>query len=111
VIKNIASVDLPFESECKYSDGLYGTCTQIGSCPLILSQLQRKVINRNDIILCNKQLRLICCPSMEDHRMEQTTISATSKGRQTIPPATDATPIETLHRLNQVPRISELSKK
>lgn len=43
--------------------------------------------------------------------MEQTTISTTSKRRQTTPLATDGTSIETLHRHNQVPRISELSKE
>ncbi|KAL7042181.1 hypothetical protein ACKWTF_001052 [Chironomus riparius] len=109
-IKNITSDDLSFGSECRYNDGLYGTCTNIRSCPIIFSQIQRKVLDRNDIIFCNSQLRLICCPEIEDNRMEMTTLRTTSRRRGPIPPATAAThnekPIETTRHV-QVTRISE----
>ncbi|XP_070509162.1 ovochymase-like [Chironomus tepperi] len=113
-IDNITSNDLPFGSECQYNDGLSGTCTNVRGCPTIFNQIQRKLLDRNDIVFCNNQLRLICCPDMDDHRMEQSTERMTTKKRGTIPPTTasttSVTPIE-ITRHVQRPRISELKCK
>lgn len=113
-IENITSDDLPFGSECRYSDELFGTCSNLRNCPVIFNQIQRKVLARNDIVFCNDQLRLICCPDMEDHKIEQTTEKPNSKRRGLIPSTTAAiyneTPIRTTPHA-EVPRISDLSKK
>ena len=87
---NFASSDLPNGALCYLKNGTSGTCVEISGCPTIKNLLITRAINRNQITICNKPKRFLCCPLLP--AIEETTIE----------------PVFT--NVNQGTRISEKSK-
>lgn len=60
---NFANSNLPNGAFCYLKDGTSGICVEISGCPTIKNLLQRRIINRSQITMCNVPKRFLCCPS------------------------------------------------
>ncbi|KAL7042198.1 hypothetical protein ACKWTF_001059 [Chironomus riparius] len=65
-ILNFASSDLPNGALCHLKNGTSGTCIEISGCPEIRNLLVTRAINRNQVTICNKLKRFLCCPLPPD---------------------------------------------
>ena len=63
----IVSFDLVFSnqshgSSCIVKAGIFGICVDISSCSQLRTLLESGKISRDDITICNADLRYLCCP-------------------------------------------------
>lgn len=58
-----AQLNLEHGSSCFLKNGLFGSCVDISSCPQLRTLLTNGKISRDDITICNEDLRYLCCPS------------------------------------------------
>ena len=85
----LANPTQSYGSSCSLEDGEVGFCTDIAHCPEIRKLLIDELITLDRIIICNKSLRLLCCPLskfQEEATGASTTtaIETTKQERKTI---------------------------
>jgi len=60
---NVKSEDLPIGTKCESHDGSEGSCVIVNNCTSIVEKLRNRSIGMNQIKICNKKNRYVCCPA------------------------------------------------
>ncbi|KAL7043123.1 hypothetical protein ACKWTF_001400 [Chironomus riparius] len=63
ILVGVKSEDLSIGSKCQANDGSEGSCVGIDSCNIIRDNLRNDTIQMNQVVVCNKLMRYVCCPA------------------------------------------------
>ncbi|CAG9797990.1 unnamed protein product [Chironomus riparius] len=87
----LGNANQPYGSTCSLEDGAVGFCADIAHCPSIAKLLRNQLITADQIKVCNKLSRYMCCPYSKSEDTTQESITSKS---QTITNADDSTTTE-----------------
>ncbi|XP_070492363.1 chymotrypsin-like protease CTRL-1 [Chironomus tepperi] len=63
LVSNVKSENLSIGSQCETNDGTEGTCVTIDNCNILRDKLRNRIIRMNQVVVCNKFMRYVCCPA------------------------------------------------